>query len=81
MDRTYEILKVKYAPHLVEDVPEPVAQLVESPLTLEAFTLQVRKSYLESCGLSSVDRHQWADNIVVGMAVLQLEQFLGMELR
>jgi hypothetical protein len=80
-DRTYEILKAKYAPGLVDDVPEEVTQVEASPVSLEAFTLQVRKSYLESCGLNATDRHAWADRIVAGMALLQLEQSLGVKLQ
>lgn len=76
-DRTYEILKAKYAPHLVGDIPERVAEVAVRPVSLEDFVLQVRKSYLEAAGLNPEDRHQWADKIVAGMAVLQLEQSLG----
>lgn len=80
-DRTYEILKAKYAPHLVDDVSEEVAGVEAQPVSLEDFVLQVRKSYLEAAGLNPADRHQWADKIVAGMAVLQLEQTSGVRMQ
>ncbi|WP_070092791.1 hypothetical protein [Pseudomonas monteilii] len=80
-DRTYEILKSKYAPHLLSDTPEEVTQLDDAPVSLETLTLSVRKAYLESFGLNAKDRHKWADNIVAGMVLLQLEQATGVKLQ
>lgn len=79
-DRTYEIFKAKYAPHLIDDVSEGVAEVEVQPVSLEDFVLEVRKSYLETCGLSADGRHQWADSIVAGLAVLQLEQLSGVKM-
>lgn len=79
-DRTYEILKAKYAPHLVSDVPVQVTQVQASPVSMEEFALQVRKSYLEGCGLNPTDRHKWADNIVAEMVLWQMEQALGVKM-
>lgn len=79
-DRTFEILKAKYAPHLVDDVPEEVIRVEAYPVTLQDFVLQVRKSYLEGCGLNPLDRHEWADKIVSGLAVLRLEQASGVKM-
>ncbi|MQG91332.1 hypothetical protein [Pseudomonas sp. MN1F] len=79
-DRTYEILKAKYAPHLVDDVSAEVTEVQVQPVSLEYFVLQVRKSYLEGCGLNPLDRHEWADKIVSGLAVLRLEQASGVKM-
>lgn len=79
-DRTYEILKAKYAPHLVDDVSEEVAEVEVQPVSLEDFALQVRKSYLEGASLNPADRHAWADKIVAGMVILQMEQALGVKM-
>jgi hypothetical protein len=80
-DGTYEILKAKYAPHLLVEAPEEVSQVRDAPVGLEAFVLQVRKSYLEGLGLNETDRHAWADNLVCNIALSQLEQAAGVKLQ
>ncbi|MGC3895183.1 hypothetical protein [Pseudomonas urmiensis] len=75
-DRTYEILKAKYAPHLVNDVP-----VQAFPVSMEEFALQIQKSYLEAAGLNPADRHAWADRIVAMKANQELEQLLRMKMQ
>ena len=74
IDRTYEILKAKYAPDsLLQQVevsePEPV-EVEKVSITLEELLLQVRSEMLSSWGLNPEGRNSFADD-VVALATLQ----------